>query len=69
VHDIRTRNGGDRVFVEFHVEVDGAMSVEQGHSIGDHAEDAVRSIFHAADVVAHLEPAGIDDRRLDDLVK
>lgn len=69
VHDIRTRNGGDRVFVEFHVEVDGAMSVEQGHSIGDHAEEAVRSIFQAADVVAHLEPAGIDDRRLDDLVK
>jgi cation diffusion facilitator family transporter len=69
VHDIRTRNGGDRVFVEFHVEVDGAMSVEQGHGIGDHAEDAVRSIFQAADVVAHLEPAGIDDRRLDDLVK
>jgi len=69
VHDIRTRNGGDRVFVEFHVEVDGATSVEKGHSIGDHAEDAVRSIFEAADVVAHLEPAGIDDRRLDDLVK
>ena len=69
VHDIRTRNGGDRVFVEFHLEVDGAMSVEKGHSIGDRAEDAVRSIFQAADVVAHLEPAGIDDRRLDDLVK
>ena len=69
VHDIRTRNGGDRVFVEFHVEVDGAMSVEQGHTIGDHAEDAVRSIFQVADVVAHLEPAGIDDRRLDDLIK
>jgi ferrous-iron efflux pump FieF len=69
VHDIRTRNGGDRVFVEFHLEVDGAMSVEKGHSIGDQAEDAVRSIFQAADVVAHLEPAGIDDRRLDDLIK
>jgi ferrous-iron efflux pump FieF len=69
VHDIRTRNGGDRVFVEFHLEVDGAMSVEKGHGIGDQAEDAVRSIFQAADVVAHLEPAGIDDRRLDDLIK
>jgi ferrous-iron efflux pump FieF len=69
VHDIRTRNGGDRVFVEFHLEVDGTISVEKGHTIGDHAEDAVRSIFQAADVVAHLEPAGIDDRRLDDLIK
>lgn len=69
VHDIRTRDGGDRVFVEYHLEVDGTMSVEQGHDIGDRSEDAVRSLFRAADVTAHLEPAGIDDRRLDDLVK
>jgi ferrous-iron efflux pump FieF len=69
VHDIRTRDGGDRVFVEYHLEVDGAISVEQGHDIGDRSEDAVRALFRAADVTAHLEPAGIDDARLDDLVK
>ena len=68
VHDIRTRNGGDRVFVEFHVEVDGAMSVEEGHAIGDAAEDAVANLFAQADVTAHLEPTGIIDQRLDDLV-
>lgn len=69
VHDIRTRNGGDRVFVEFHVEVDGAMSVAQGHAIADRAEKTVQRLFLAADVTAHLEPAGIDDERLDDLVR
>jgi cation diffusion facilitator family transporter len=69
VHDIRTRNGGDRVFVEFHVEVDGMLTVAEGHAIGDDAEKAVQRLFPAADVTAHLEPAGIDDERLDDLVK
>jgi divalent metal cation (Fe/Co/Zn/Cd) transporter len=69
VHDIRTRNGGDRVFVEFHVEVDGALTVAEGHAIGDRAEKTVQRLFDAADVTAHLEPAGIDDERLDDLVK
>lgn len=69
VHDIRTRNGGDRVFVEFHVEVEGSLSVDIGHDIGDAAEAAVRRIFQAADVTAHLEPAGIVDERLDDLIK
>ena len=69
VHDIRTRNGGDRVFVEFHVEVDGKLSVDVGHDIGDAAEAAVRLLFTAADVTAHLEPAGIDDDRLDNLFK
>jgi cation diffusion facilitator family transporter len=68
VHDLRTRNGGDRVFVEFHVEVDGHLTVEEGHTIADLAEDAVSRLFDAADVTAHLEPAGIVDERLDDLV-
>ncbi|RFU49211.1 cation diffusion facilitator family transporter [Paraburkholderia sp. DHOC27] len=68
VHDLRTRNGGDRVFVEFHVEVDGALTVAAGHAIADRAEKTVQGLFDAADVTAHLEPAGIDDERLDDLV-
>jgi|ERR1022692_202417 cation diffusion facilitator family transporter len=33
MHDLRTRNAGDRVFVEFHLEVDGAASVLDGHNI------------------------------------
>lgn len=69
VHDIRTRNGGDRVFVELHVEVDGKLTVAVGHEIGDAAEEAIKKLFPAAEVLAHLEPAGIDDERLDDLVK
>ncbi|HZZ10062.1 MAG TPA: cation diffusion facilitator family transporter [Paraburkholderia sp.] len=68
VHDIRTRDGGDRVFVEYHVEVDGWVSVSEGHTISDQSELAVMALFPAADVTAHLEPAGIVDRRLDDLV-
>jgi divalent metal cation (Fe/Co/Zn/Cd) transporter len=51
------------------VEVDGSLTVEEGHTIGDNAEKAVRRLFQSADVMAHLEPAGIDDERLDDLVK
>lgn len=69
IHDLRTRSGGDRVFVEFHVEVDGDMSVDRGHHIGDVAERAVAALFQQpADVTAHLEPAGIADERLDDLL-
>jgi ferrous-iron efflux pump FieF len=69
VHDIRTRNGGDRVFVEFHLEVDGHLTVTQGHAIADDAEKAVERLFPASDVTAHVEPAGINDQRLDDMLK
>jgi divalent metal cation (Fe/Co/Zn/Cd) transporter len=57
------------VFVEFHLEVDGRISVDEGHEIGDLTEKAVAALFQpSADVTAHLEPAGIDDERLDDRV-
>ncbi|WMQ73366.1 MAG: Ferrous-iron efflux pump FieF [Sodalis sp.] len=69
VHDLRTRNGGDRVFVELHLEVDGRLTVDTGHAICDSAEAAVRALFSVAEVSAHLEPAGITDERLDDLIK
>lgn len=69
VHDLRTRNAGDRTFVEFHLEVDGNLSVAQGHAIGDAAETAVEKLLPGTvDVVAHLEPFGIKDERLDDRV-
>jgi len=69
VHDIRTRDAGDRVFVEFHLEVDGALTVFESHAIADAAEKAVEGLFPSADVSAHVEPAGIDDVRLDQLVE
>lgn len=70
MHDLRTRDAGDRVFVEFHLEVDGGLTISRGHAIADVAEAAVAALFPAgAEVTAHLEPAGINDERLDDRVR
>jgi len=67
IHDIRTRNAGDRVFVEFHLEVDGDLTVHDGHRIVDAAEGAVAALFpEGIEVIGHLEPVGIADERLDD---
>jgi len=69
MHDLRTRDAGDRVFVEFHLEVDGDLPVRRAHAIADSAERAVRALFPAgAEVTAHLEPAGVNVDRLDDRV-
>ena len=66
LHDLRTRYAGDRIFVEFHLEVDGRLTVEEGHAVGDAAERSVEQLFPSVvEVTAHLEPAGIDDERLD----
>jgi cation diffusion facilitator family transporter len=69
VHDLRTRYAGDRIFVEFHLEVDGTLTIDEGHTVGDAAEASVRRLFPSiVEVTAHLEPAGIEDERLDDRV-
>jgi divalent metal cation (Fe/Co/Zn/Cd) transporter len=41
-HDIRTRMAGRASFVEFHLVVDGDMSVEQSHTICDRLETALK---------------------------
>ncbi len=69
IHDIRTRDAGDRVFVEFHLEVDGDVSVNEGHDIVDAVERAIVALFpKETEVIGHLEPAGMADERLDDRV-
>jgi cation diffusion facilitator family transporter len=69
LHDLRTRYAGDRIFVEFHLEVDGHLTIDEGHSVGDAAEASVKRLFPSTvEVTAHLEPAGIEDERLDDRV-
>jgi len=67
IHDLRTRDAGDRVFVEFHLEVDGHVSVHEGHDIVDAAERAVAALFpKETEVIGHVEPTGIADERIDD---
>jgi cation diffusion facilitator family transporter len=69
IHDLRTRYAGDRTFIEFHLEIDGHLTVNRGHEIGDGAEAAVADLLPGrVEVTAHLEPLGIDDDRLDNRV-
>lgn len=70
LHDLRTRYAGDRTFVEYHLEVDGGLTVDRGHKIADATEAAVENLLPGiVEVTAHLEPLGVDDERLDERVR
>ncbi|OED48391.1 cation diffusion facilitator family transporter [Leisingera sp. S232] len=68
VHDLKTRRAGQALFIEFHMVVDGAMTVRASHGICDLIEIALRDALPEAQVVIHvepehkLEPAGIKPR-------
>lgn len=56
-HDIRTRMAGRVSFVEFHLVVDGDMSVEASHAICDRLETRLRQQVEGIRVTIHVEPA------------
>ena len=55
-HDIRTRAAGRVTFIEFHLVVAGAMSVEAAHAICDQIEAKLRDAVGEAQVTIHVEP-------------
>lgn len=55
-HDIRTRRAGQVTFIDFHLVVPGAMSVEGAHAICDRIEAALRTVVEGAQVTIHVEP-------------
>jgi cation diffusion facilitator family transporter len=56
VHDLRTRKMGDMIMVDAHLEVDGELSVRQGHDIATQARVRVMSKLPVLDVMTHLDP-------------
>lgn len=69
VHDLRTRNTGERIFIEFHLEVDGHMSLHDAHKITEELEGLIYDAFPKAEVLIHQEPSDLDKgshHRLDD---
>lgn len=56
VHDVKTRSAGQAMFVEFHLVVDGDMTVRRSHAICDRIEAAIHDDFPEATVTIHVEP-------------
>ncbi len=55
-HDIRTRQAGKMTFIDFHLVVPGAMSVETAHQICDRIEAKLREEVESAQITIHVEP-------------
>ena len=54
--DLRTRISGTHWFVQLHVELPGDLSLQQSHSLCKQVEDAIRSEFPRAQVLASATP-------------
>ena len=56
IHDLKTRKMGDLVIVDVHLEIDGHLSVKEGHDIAVAARNAVLNNHHVLNVMTHVDP-------------
>lgn len=56
VHDLRTRKSGMTVFIQFHLELDPTLSLQQAHQVSREINQQVLSLFDDAEVLIHQEP-------------
>ena len=59
-HDLKTRTAGSRIFVNLHIELDGAQSLDSAHATGAALRRAILSEFPQADVIIHKDPVGVE---------
>lgn len=58
IEKVRVRKSGIGLFMDIHVEVDGALTVAAGHTIAHRVKDRLlASGLRIEDVVVHIEPA------------
>lgn len=57
IHRFRTRKSGQTRFVEFHMRVDGEMTVNQAHQLSHRIANAIQEHFPGTSVSIHVEPA------------
>jgi cation diffusion facilitator family transporter len=55
-HDLRTRKMGDMILVDVHIEVNGEMTVREGHEIVLAVKSRVMADLTVLDVMVHIDP-------------
>ncbi|WP_341897775.1 cation diffusion facilitator family transporter [Ferrovibrio terrae] len=61
LHDLRTRQAGTQVFIQFHLELDPEISLREAHRISDEIEAELLALFPGAGIIIHQDPAGHDE--------
>ncbi|MCF6248932.1 MAG: cation diffusion facilitator family transporter [Desulfobacula sp.] len=57
VHKMRTRKLANCIYIDLHLEVDGQLSVTQGHDISEHVQHTlIKNYPKIIEVMVHLEP-------------
>ena len=57
-HDLKTRVSGSRIFVQLHIELDGAQTLLDAHAVGARLRLRILEAVPGSEVLVHKDPAG-----------
>jgi len=56
MHDLKTRQSGDCIFIQFCIHLDKDLTLEAAHDIADDIEEKITSAIPQAQIIIHIEP-------------
>tara|TARA_R110001592_G_scaffold24536_1_gene94406 strand:+ start:16151 stop:17050 length:900 start_codon:yes stop_codon:yes gene_type:complete len=56
VHDLRTRQSGQTKFIQFHMVLNGSITLLEAHKLSDQVHHSVEVSFPEADIIIHQDP-------------
>ncbi|MDQ7053916.1 MAG: cation diffusion facilitator family transporter [candidate division KSB1 bacterium] len=56
-HNLRTRKAGPKRFIEFHMLVQGKMTVQQAHDLCEQIEAEIQARLPNSEIIIHVEPS------------
>lgn len=65
VHELKTRSAASKPFIQFHLELDGNLSLIEAHAISDRVTDALTKEFPKSEIIIHQDPEGIEKEEND----
>lgn len=60
VHELKTRSAANKTFIQFHLELDGNLSLIEAHIISDKITDKLMEFFPGAEIIIHQDPEEIE---------
>lgn len=60
VHDLKTRQAGQTVFIQLHLELDGELTLKEAHNLSDATALRIRQAFPLAEIIIHQDPVTDD---------
>lgn len=61
LHELKTRFAGNKPFIQFHLELDGALSLTKAHEISDRISNRLMQEYTRAEIIIHQDPAGLEN--------